>query len=99
MVGARAVLSWLETFPGDTWQQRWESTPAATKHRRWYEQVREWARTIDKTPTVGSVQSGMLALIYVDALRPDLQWLVSNCSRFIRPAIQATRDPDGVGGG
>lgn len=27
--GAEAVLQWLESFPGETWQQRWSASPAA----------------------------------------------------------------------
>ncbi|MGW6739277.1 hypothetical protein ACWGDX_00780 [Streptomyces sp. NPDC055025] len=41
MVGVRILLSWLETFPGDTWQQRWEASPIAAEPEKWYEKVRE----------------------------------------------------------
>ncbi|MFJ5820273.1 tyrosine-type recombinase/integrase [Streptomyces sp. NPDC093108] len=37
----------------------------------------------------------MLALICVDAIRPDIHWLAFNPSRFIRPSIAAARDPEG----
>ncbi|HWU05625.1 MAG TPA: tyrosine-type recombinase/integrase [Streptomyces sp.] len=37
----------------------------------------------------------MHVLICADAIRPDLEWLVANCSRFLRPAIQHVRDAEG----
>lgn len=95
MTGARLLLTWLETFPGDTWQDRWEATPAAAAPERWYVEVREWARMIGRKPARATLQSGMLALICIDSVRPDLRWLVANPSRFIRPSIQAARDPEG----
>lgn len=94
-VGARLLLTWLETFPGDTWQERWQASSGADKHRRWFDEVRAWASTIGRHPSVSAIQAGMLSLIGVDAIRPDLKWIVSNPSRFLRPTIQAERDPEG----
>ncbi|HEY9328571.1 MAG TPA: site-specific integrase [Streptomyces sp.] len=95
MVGARLLLTWLETFPGGTWQERWEATPAAAEPERWNVKVCDWAKTIGRSPTPATLQSGMLFLMCVDAVRPDLRWLVANPSRFIRPAVQTARDPAG----
>lgn len=93
MVGARLLLTWLQTFPGDTWQERWQATPTSNDPGRWHENVREWTKTIGRSHK--SLQAGLLALICVDAIRPDLRWLASNSSRYIRPAIQVARDPEG----
>ncbi|MGW0509133.1 tyrosine-type recombinase/integrase [Streptomyces olivaceoviridis] len=95
LVGTRLMLQWLETFPGDTWQQRWLASPAATELSRWYTYVQEYARTLDRNPTAAYIQAGMHVLICADAIRPDLKWLVVNSSRFLRPAIQQTRDAEG----
>lgn len=95
MVGARLLLMWLETLPGDTWQQRWMASPAPNEPNQWCTHVREWARTIGRKPTLASIRAGMRALICADAVRPDLQWLSANLTRFLRPAIQQSRDPDG----
>lgn len=93
MVGARLLLTWLETFPGDTWQERWQATPTANKPEQWLETVRQWARTIGRSHV--SLQAGMLALICGDVIRPDLRWLAASPSRYLRPAIQTARDPEG----
>ncbi|MGX4690733.1 tyrosine-type recombinase/integrase [Streptomyces sp. JNUCC 63] len=95
MVGARLVLGWLETFPGDTWQQRWEASPAAVAYEGWTEELVTWARTNGRGSVHGAVKAGMLALICADVVRPSLHWLVGNRSGAFRPAIMATRDPEG----
>ncbi|MFE4171880.1 hypothetical protein ACFRR7_07435 [Streptomyces sp. NPDC056909] len=58
MVGVRILLSWLETFPGDTWQQRWEASPIAAEPEKWYEKVREWTPTVDRATRTGHLQAG-----------------------------------------
>ncbi|MGW0775205.1 tyrosine-type recombinase/integrase [Streptomyces sp. NPDC002835] len=93
MVGARLLLSWLETFPGDTWQERWQATPVSNEPERWHETVLQWTKTIGRSSV--SLQAGMLALMCGDAIRPDLNWLASSSSRYLRPAIQVARDPEG----
>lgn len=95
MVGARLLLRWLESLPGDTWQQRWLASPAASERERWYTHVQEWARPLGRTPTTASIHAGMHVLICSDAVRPDLGWLTANSSRFLRPAVQHARDPEG----
>lgn len=37
----------------------------------------------------------MHTLICADAIRPSLTWRMANSSRFARPAIQHSRDPEG----
>ncbi|MCX4537925.1 site-specific integrase [Streptomyces sp. NBC_01669] len=95
MVGARLLLSWMETLPGDTWQQRWLASPAAGEQRGWYAHVQAYARTLGRATPAATIQAGMHALICADVIRPDLAWLMANSSRFARPAIQHSRDPEG----
>ncbi len=95
LIGARSVLRWLETFPGATWQQRWEASPAPASPNGWVLRHKEWARAVGRSPSDGTVQAGMLALLSADVIRPDMPWLVSNPSRFLRPTVQAARDPEG----
>ncbi|EXU65844.1 integrase [Streptomyces sp. PRh5] len=95
MVGVRLLMSWLQTFRGDTWQDRWLASPATSDPESWHKQVCEWAKTVGRSPVPGTLRTGLLALMCVDAIRPDLQWLASNRSRYFRPAIQAARDPEG----
>ncbi|WP_328935122.1 MULTISPECIES: hypothetical protein [unclassified Streptomyces] len=95
MGGARMLLDWLETFPGDTWQQRWEASPAAGAYAGWSEALMVWRLGEGRKPRQDAAPSGMLALISADVIRPSLQWLSPNSSRQLRPAIAAARDPDG----
>lgn len=95
MVGVRILLSWLESFPGDTWQQRWEASPIATEPERRYEKVREWTPTVDRATKTGHLQAGLLALLCADVVRPDTTWLTVNYSRHLRPALAQSRDPEG----
>ncbi|WP_328335791.1 site-specific integrase [Streptomyces sp. NBC_00455] len=95
MVGARLLLSWMETLPGDTWQQRWLASPAASQQKGWYAHVQAYSRTLGRNTPAATVQAGMHTLICADAIRPDLTWLMANSSRFARPAIQRSRDPEG----
>ncbi|MGW1520741.1 tyrosine-type recombinase/integrase [Streptomyces sp. NPDC002287] len=95
MVGVRILLSWLETFPGDTWQQRWEASPIAAEPEQWYEKVREWTPRVDRATKTGHLQAGLLALLCADVVRPDTTWLAVNYSRHLRPALAQSRDPEG----
>lgn len=94
MVGARLLLRWLETFPGETWQQRWEASPASAAYDGWSDNILDWGHAQGRKPgrTPGA---GMLALISADIIRPSLEWLARNCSNSLRPTIQAARDPEG----
>jgi hypothetical protein len=94
-VGARVLLMWLETFPGNSWQERWQASSAAAAPKGWSTKVREWGLTIGRKPSQASLQSGLLALICADVIRPELIWITSNASRYLRPAMAAARDPQG----
>ncbi|MEU1307871.1 site-specific integrase [Streptomyces cinnamoneus] len=95
MVGARLLLGWLETFPGDTWQQRWVASPASVAYAGWTDGVIQWALTQGREPRRDAPSSGMLALIGADIIRPSLEWLSSSASRHFRHTVQAARDPEG----
>lgn len=95
MGGARMLLSWLDTFSGATWQQRWKASPAAGAYAGWSDALMVWRLNQGRKPRQDAAPSGMLALISADVIRPGLQWLSPNSSRQLRPAIAAARDPDG----
>ncbi|MFE2261729.1 tyrosine-type recombinase/integrase [Streptomyces griseosporeus] len=95
MVGARFVLSWLETFPGETWQQRWQASGADTALGTWHEPACAWGRSVGRKPSTALARTGLLALISADVVRPALPWFVANSSRYMRPAVAAGRDPEG----
>ncbi|MGW3981271.1 tyrosine-type recombinase/integrase [Streptomyces mirabilis] len=95
MVGARLLLSWLETFSGETWQERWNAAPASASYDNWQHGILSWASTLGRSPSRTALKSGLLALICADVIRPSVEWLAGNSSRYLRPAIAGTRDPGG----
>jgi integrase len=96
--GADRLLRWLETFPGETWQQRWRACPAGGRGADWVELPLAWlaegggrART-----RRGVLQGGLGILLCADVLRPDLDWLVSHLGgRCWRGLLAVHRDPEG----
>ncbi|WP_406491875.1 site-specific integrase [Streptomyces sp. NBC_00846] len=95
LYGARVLLAWLESLPGDTWQQRWDTSPASASYDGWQQHPLSWAATQGRKPPRACIDAGMLALICADAVRPCLEWLCGNRSGHFRIAIAATRDPEG----
>lgn len=95
MAGARLLLSWLETISGETWQKRWNAAPASASYDNWQHGILTWASTLGRSPSRTALKSGLLALICADVIRPSMEWLAGNSSRHLRPAIAATRDPEG----
>ncbi|MGW0628088.1 tyrosine-type recombinase/integrase, partial [Streptomyces sp. NPDC002758] len=93
--GARWLLRWLATFPGEDWQQRWQECPAAGNRDGWTAHVREWGKEQGGLPTHTAMTAGMLALVCADVIRPGLSWLASRGSGYLRTSIEATRDPEG----
>ncbi|MFG2416708.1 tyrosine-type recombinase/integrase [Streptomyces goshikiensis] len=94
MVGVHLLLGWLASLPGDTWQQRWNSSPAASSYDGWREPAFAWAVAQNRLPGQTWSDAGLLALICADVVRPSLQWLAGSPSRHLRPALAAARDPE-----
>ncbi|WP_432084619.1 tyrosine-type recombinase/integrase [Streptomyces sp. WAC 04229] len=98
MFGARLVLDWLMTFPGETWQQRWQESPAHGQHiasQGWRDAFVAWARPEGRVSRRETLLVGVLALLCADAVRPDPEFLIGSRSRHLRPALETTRDPEG----
>ncbi|MFC8125963.1 tyrosine-type recombinase/integrase [Streptomyces sp. NPDC057302] len=94
--GAEMILHWLSQFPGNTWQQRWRSSPADSAPAEWFESLRSWLATRDPrsaTPTI--LKTGALALVGCDVIRPGLPWLLTRRSKHLRSTIGTFRDPEG----
>ena len=97
--GVIQILAWLETLPGDTWQDRWAASGA--------EDAEDW-RTVpawwlkggapvidDHGPEVSRLGTGMILLITGDVLRPGLSFLLTATSRHLAAEMARTRDPAG----
>jgi hypothetical protein len=95
ITGARAVMRWLESAPGASWQQRWDAIGAESMGPGWADQARSWSVCIGRRPETGGLKAGLLILVCADVIRPSLAWFVENSSRFWLPAMEATRDPAG----
>jgi hypothetical protein len=95
MVGARLLLRWLETFEGETWQQRWNASPGATTSIGWTEAPLAWGIAHGRKPQRAGLGSGLLALVCADVIRPSMAWLASSLSPHLSGALEAARDPRG----
>lgn len=99
----QAVLDWLELYPGQSWQQRWEATGAGRDGGRdWRSQLiadldaaglmdqrRDYVRKV--------LGMGLIQLIGGDYLRPSLGWLMATSSPLrIANEMAKARDPHGI---
>jgi len=100
--GARIVLDWLATRPGETWQQRWLASGAQADGRSdwrsfplgWRKATTSWDCRFD--PKV--LGAGLLSLICADLIRPDLAWLLTTATpKRLATEMARTRDPAGLG--
>jgi integrase len=93
--GVRRILEWLETFEGETWQQRWNASPAGrAPGREWHAQAASWIGP-NITTAQQSLNSGLLTLICADVLRPSFSWQLSRGSTNLRPVLTRIRDVEG----
>jgi len=97
--GMTQLLDWLESLPGETWQERWAASEAedAADWRalpaRWLtdgNRIRD-----DHGPEVSRLGTGMILLVTGDALRPGLPFLLTFTSRHLAAEMARTRDPEG----
>jgi integrase len=88
------LLAWLETFPGDTWQQRWLASGADRAGE-------SWADAVDAPGLLAGVNgraqltgaAGRMVLL--GALRPAYNWLYRLRSGPVLERFRALHDPDG----
>ncbi|MFF0867691.1 tyrosine-type recombinase/integrase [Nonomuraea sp. NPDC003560] len=94
--GAVKLLRWLETFPGASWQERWQASGAHDLAPQGVELAESWLTSVGETPARQALSSGLIALFCADIIRPDLGWLVGRFrSGHWREAVSAHRDPAG----
>jgi len=100
--GLDAVLAWLSTQPGETWQARWTASGAeAQRGNGWRRSVMAWAgdpasaKDVSK-PDFVAIGHGFSALIGADVIRPGLVWLLSpRTAHNLVAVMEATRDQEG----
>ncbi|MDV8129321.1 MULTISPECIES: tyrosine-type recombinase/integrase [Rhodococcus] len=90
-LGILAVLSWLQTQSGDSWQQRWRASNAE-EQRDWRDLVRPDTLRAKPLP---HLSPGLLVLICADVIRPSQEWLLrfAPARRNLATEMARTRDP------
>jgi len=97
--GLLTVISWLQSQPGDTWQQRWLGSGAeAVPDWRDLVTARTGGRAAGAGPAPGArpphLSPGLLVLICGDVIRPSLAWLAAfaPARRGLADELARTRD-------
>jgi Phage integrase family len=96
--GTAKMLRWLSSFPGDTWQQRWEASQAEDHPgSSWVQLPLRWLQDNGmRAPSDDNdLSSGLLMLICGDAIRPGLAWMLTRTHRYLALVMAETRDPAG----
>jgi hypothetical protein len=96
--GTAKLLRWLSSFPGDTWQQRWEVS-GAEEHpgSSWLPLPLDWLRDngLAASYDANDLSSGLLMLICGDVIRPRMAWMVTRAHKHLAPVMAEVRDPAG----
>ena len=97
-LGVLAVLSWLQTHPGDSWQQRWQAS-AAEDRPDWRDTITAAAAGRRRASAAPGTQlphlgPGLLVLMCADVIRPSLGWLLrfAPARRGLPAEMARTRD-------
>ena len=99
-LGVLTVVNWLQTQPGDTWQDRWIAS-GAQDHFDWRDLVSSAA--VGRAALTGMsprkvsshLNPGLLVLICADVIRPSIGWLLAcpQARRGLGSEMARTRDP------
>ncbi len=96
--GTAKLLRWLSSFPGDTWQQRWNASGAEDRPgSSWLELPLGWLRDngLAASYDANDLSSGLLMLICGDVIRPGPAWMVTRAHKHLAPVMAEVRDPGG----
>jgi hypothetical protein len=93
------VLGWLETWPGETWQQRWQASGAECQGRAWHEALVKHLITAVRTVLSHHAARrhaavGISCLLCLRVLRPGYDWMISNHFSSTYGFVRASIDPD-----
>ena len=96
--GTAKLLRWLSSFPGDTWQQRWEASGSEDHPgSSWASLPLGWLRGngLAASYDENDLSSGLLMLICGDVIRPRMTCMVTRAHRHLAPVMAEVRDPAG----
>ncbi|MFJ7416240.1 hypothetical protein ACIQWZ_36370 [Streptomyces sp. NPDC098077] len=97
--GAENLMGWLGTFPGISWQERWQASDVeSARGRAWMDHPVSWLASRNQTAAHDrtDLAAGMLALICADAIRPGLRWIFEHGSTHLTSAMERYRDREGI---
>ncbi len=89
----RAVLGWLQEFPGEDWEQRWLASGADEAPRAWARQLEDAGRVIRDYNALGAVT----ALVHARVLRPSYSFLLCTHSITLYRRFWRLNDPQEFG--
>src|ERR1035441_3372670 len=96
--GTAKLLRWLSSFPGGTWQQRWEASGSEDHPgSSWAGLPLGWLRDngLAASSDDNDLSSGLLMLICGDVIRPRMAWMVTRAHRHLAPVMAEVRDSAG----
>lgn len=94
--GVRMLLAWLQRFPGESWQQRWQASGADQAGNSWPDIVTTPARELSPNRKRGLATGAASRLILLDAIRPSYDWLYSSMATAkLATPLARRRDPQG----
>jgi hypothetical protein len=96
MRGAEKLLTWLATFGGNSWQQRWQASGQEDyPGTDWARLPRQWLDRHGRPSDHVALSSGLSMLICADVIRPGACWLISRGSARLTGFMAVYRDPQG----
>lgn len=88
------LLGWLSSFPGETWQQRWQQSGLAARGKAWTDDAA--VESGHKFKDVhASFKGAMSWLLAGDLIRPNYEFLYDFASTTMLANARRLRDPDG----
>jgi integrase len=99
-LGLLSVVNWLQTQPGNSWQDRWLAS-GAQDHDDWRELLASapaglaGTREVNPRKLSPHLGPGLMVLICGDVIRPSLGWLLASSAarRGLGIEMARTRDP------
>ncbi|MFI6801713.1 tyrosine-type recombinase/integrase [Streptosporangium canum] len=96
---AAICLRWLHSYPGETWQERWQASGAEDRGGQdWVELPLAWLEA-DRGAQPGDrnhLLSGLLALLCADVIRPGMRWMMTRNNYYLVRGLERRRDPHGI---
>ncbi len=89
-------MTWLLSFPGDTWQERWDAS-AIESADDFRHVISKADNTLVNRKNTGSEAMGVSWLLVIDAIRPSYEWLYRNLRKLqkLSGVVLPARDPEG----